>query len=186
VSSHSLVVRRFRLDKANNVLYLLDANVLITASNTYYPLDSVPEFWAWLAHQGSIQNIRMPIEIFEEVKDGGSEVEKDLLFGWIQTNKAALLLMDEADPELVTRVVEEGYGSDLTDNEIEQIGRDPFLIAYALASPAVRCVVTTETSAPRKQRQNRKIPDVCTSLGVTCCDTFAMLRALGFSTKWRP
>jgi len=27
------------------MLYLLDANVVITAHNTYYGLDAVPEFW---------------------------------------------------------------------------------------------------------------------------------------------
>ena len=27
------------------MLYLLDANVLITAHNLYYPIDSVPEFF---------------------------------------------------------------------------------------------------------------------------------------------
>ena len=27
------------------MLYLLDANVLITAHNLYYPIDAVPEFW---------------------------------------------------------------------------------------------------------------------------------------------
>jgi Domain of unknown function (DUF4411) len=31
------------------MLYLLDANVLITARNRYYPIDTVPEFWSWLA-----------------------------------------------------------------------------------------------------------------------------------------
>ena len=30
------------------MLYLLDANVLITANNLYYPIDSVPEYWEWL------------------------------------------------------------------------------------------------------------------------------------------
>jgi hypothetical protein len=29
-------------------------------------------------------------------------------------------------------------------------------------------VVTVEVSAPGKQRQNRRIPDVCTALGVRC------------------
>ena len=27
---------------------LLDANILIVANNTYYPIDAVPEFWDWL------------------------------------------------------------------------------------------------------------------------------------------
>ncbi|MBI3897102.1 MAG: DUF4411 family protein [Gammaproteobacteria bacterium] len=167
------------------MLYLLDANVLITANNLYYPVKAVPEFWAWLAHQGTTNDLKMPIETFEEVKDGGKNIEKDLLFAWVNANKAAILLDEEASAELVRRVVEEGYAPDLTDDEVEQIGRDPFLIAYALASPGDRCIVTTEVSSPRKQRQNRRIPDVCAGLGITCCDTFAMLRALDFSTNWR-
>jgi hypothetical protein len=169
------------------MLYLIDANVLITAHNLYYPVNGVPEFWAWLSFRAAAGDIKVPLEIYEEVKDGGTDEERDLLFGWIseQENKAALVLEEEVDPDLVARVVDNGYALDLNDQEIEQIGRDPFLIAYALAAPAERCVVTTEVSAPRKQRQNRKIPDVCASLGVSCCDTFTMLRALGFTTGWR-
>ena len=169
------------------MLYLIDANVLITAHNLYYPVNGVPEFWAWLNFRAAAGDIKMPLEIYEEVKDGGTDEERDLLFGWVseEANKAALILEEEVDPELVARVVDAGYARDLNDLEIEQIGRDPFLIAYALAAPAERCVVTTEVSAPRKQRQNRKIPDVCASLGASCCDTFTMLRALGFTTGWR-
>ncbi len=145
------------------MLYLLDANVLITAQNLYYPIDSVPEFWSWLVHKGNAGDLKMPIENYEEVKDGGTDEVKDLLFAWIKAEevKAAILFDERADPAIVAKVIDEGYASDLTDDEIVQIGRDPFLIAYALASPADRCVVTTEVSAPRKQRQNRRIPDVC-------------------------
>ena len=169
------------------MLYLIDANVLITAHNLYYPVNGVPEFRGWLKFRAAAGDIKMPLEIYEEVKDGGTDEERDLLFGWIseQENRAALILEEDVDPELVARVVHDGYAPDLNDQEIEQIGRDPFLIAYALAAPAERCVVTTEVSAPRKQRQNRKIPDVCASLGVSSCDTFMMLRALGFTTAWR-
>jgi hypothetical protein len=168
------------------VLYLLDANVLITASNLYYRVDTVPEFWAWLAHKAGSGDIKMPLETFEEVRDGSNDVERDLLFAWIQDEdtKAAVLLDEEVNPDLVRRVLTEGYAPDLNDDEIEAIGRDPFLVAYALAAPAERCVVTTEVSSPRKQRQNRRLPDVCATMGVSCCDTFAMLRALGFSTRW--
>lgn len=167
------------------MLYLLDANVLITASNLYYPLDAVPEFWDWLVHHASIGNIKVPIEIFEEIKDGGTDTrKKDLLYAWIQEQKDLLVLDQEVDSELVKRVVEQGYARDLTDDELEQLGRDPFLIAHGLASPNDRFIVTTEVSAPKKTRQNRRIPDVCRALGVSCVDTFAMLRALEFSTGW--
>jgi hypothetical protein len=170
------------------MLYLLDANVLITAHNLYYRIDGVPEFWAWLVRKGHAGELKMPLENYEEVKDGSTDEEKDLLFGWIKAEevKAAILLAEKVDSELVARVINEGYAPDLTDDEVVQIGRDPFLIAYALASPADRCVVTTEVSKPRMQRQNRRIPDVCATMGVECWDTFRMTRALGFKTGWKP
>lgn len=169
------------------MLYLLDANVLITANNLYYPLEAVPEFWQWLVYQGEQGIVKMPIETFEEVKDGSTDGERDALYAWIndETNKRALILDEEVDQAFVARIVQQGYAVDLSDQEIDQIGRDPFLIAYALAEPGQRCVVTTEVSSPRKQRQNRRIPDVCTTLGIDCIDTFAMSKALGFTTSWR-
>ncbi len=169
------------------MLYLLDANVLITANNQYYGVDTVPEFWSWLANQGKAGNVKMPIETFEEVKDGSKDGEDDPLYSWIKDdhNKAAILMTgEEVDRKLVARILQEGYAPDLTDQEIEQIGRDPFLIGYALAEPANRYVVTTEASKPGQRRQNSRIPDVCKKLGVQCCDTFGMTRALKFSTKW--
>ena len=119
------------------MLYLLDANVLITAHNSYYPVGAVPEFWAWLAYMGSTGHIKMPLETYEEVKDGGTDVERDALFAWTQddTNKIAILLDEEVRVDLVQKVLNEGYAPDLTDDEIEQVGRDPFLIAFALNSP---------------------------------------------------
>jgi hypothetical protein len=168
------------------MLYLLDANVLITAHSLYYGMQVVPEFWTWLAHRGAAGNLKIPLEIYEEVRDGSTDDERDLLFGWLQedANRSAMLLDEEVDQALVGRIVREGYAPDLTDDQIGQIGNDPFLIAYALAAPADRCVVTTEVSKPTRTRHNRHIPDVCGTLGVTCCDTFAMLRALGFTTGW--
>lgn len=168
------------------MLYLADANVLITANNFYYPIDRVPEYWEWLAYMGNQGLVKMPFEIFEEVRDGPSDTEKDLLFAWLQddANKSALLLDEKVDTALIQRVISQGYAPDLTDDEVEQIGRDPFLIAYCLAGQG-RCVVTVENSAPKRQRQNRKIPDVCRSMGVSCCNPFEFNRALGFRTQWK-
>jgi hypothetical protein len=170
------------------MLYLLDANVLITAHTLYYPVDSVPEFWSWLAHHGAAGSLKIPIENFEEVKDGGTDDEKDLLFGWISDKEIrdAIVLDAQSDPAMVADVISRGYAPDLTEDELLTLGRDPFLISYALASPKDRCVVTTEVSKPKRLRQNRHIPDVCNSLGVQCCDTFKMTKALGFKTGWKP
>jgi hypothetical protein len=167
------------------VLYLLDASVLITAANTYYPVDQVPEFWEWIQFQGSAGNIKMPIEIMEEILAG--KKDDDPLLTWIKdpANKQALLLDETVDPDLVNLVVESGYADDLKDDEIEELGRDPFLIAYGLAGNNDRCIVTTEVSSPGKKRQNRKIPDVCAYFGLNSCALFRVNRDLGFKTGWK-
>jgi len=165
------------------VLHLFDANVLITASNTYYPIDQIPEFWDWVDHQATAGRIKLPVEILDEVLAGSKK--EDPLLAWMTDHKDVLRLKETADPRIVNKVVTEGYAPDLTDDELEEIGRDPFLIAYALAKPDDRCVVTVEVSAPGKQRQNRRVPDVCNTLGVACQNPFQVYRSMGFSTAWK-
>lgn len=166
------------------MLYLLDANVLITANNTYYAIDQVPEFWAWMVHQGENGHVKMPLEIIEEVRAGNKDTDR--LVKWFEDDSIyqALLLEEAVNPTMLQSVVNNGYANDLSDDEIEQLGRDPFLIAYAMVG-FERCVVTTEASKPSKRRQNRRVPDVCASLGVRCCNTFDLTRALGFRTSWK-
>jgi len=165
------------------VLHLFDANVLITASNTYYPIDQIPEFWDWVDHQATNGRIKLPVEILDEVLAGSKK--EDPLLAWMTDHKDVLRLKETADPTIVNKVVTEGCAPDLTDDELEEIGRDPFLIAYALTRPNDRCVVTVEVSAPGKQRQNRRVPDVCSTFGVPCQNPFQVYRSLGFNTAWK-
>lgn len=165
------------------MIYLLDTNVLIDANRDYYPIARVPEFWDWLQFQGAQGTIRVPVEVLEEITAGF----EDDLTRWATDPAvvAALALREEPDIADVSRVVSEGYAADLTDEEVEKLGFDPFIVAYALRQPGARCVVTTENSRPGKTRANRKAPDVCRALGVPCCNTFELLRALDFATSWR-
>lgn len=86
----------------------------------------------------------------------------------------------------MSKAVSEGYAPDLTDDEILKLGRDPFLLAYALASPSSHCIVTTEVSKPSKRRGNRRLPDVVRDFGIESCNTFEFTRRLDFRTNWRP
>ena len=99
--------------------------------------------------------------------------------------KVALELEEDADVELVRRVIEGGYAVDLDDEEIEIIGRDPFLIAYGLRDRRGRCVVTAEVSRPGRVRAKRHTPDVCDHHGVQWIDGFGLIRSSNFSTSWR-
>ena len=114
------------------VLYLLDANVLIDANRDYYPIDRVPEFWDWLIAMGKRGRVKVPLDVYEEITDGN-----DAVAIWLKDNRDALLLDEDVREELVMRATEEGYANDLSDSEIEKVGRDPFLIAYALAGIGV-------------------------------------------------
>ncbi len=170
------------------MVYLLDANTLIDAKRDYFQFSRVPEFWDWLVHQGQQGNIKIPREIYDEFEgvkkpDGG----RDELSEWAARAdvKAALLLDEEPDPGLVTRVTLEGYCENPTDQELEEMGRDPFLISYALLDPDNRTIVSTEVSKPKRQRANRQVPNVCSDFGIRCINNFDLIVELDFSTNWQ-
>lgn len=163
------------------MLHLLDADTLIRADRTYYPLKRFPVFWGWLLYHSSVGSIKIPQEQYEEVIIGQGE-----LVDWLseKPHKDVLLLPGVVDPQLVTKATEEGYAPDLNEAELLTVGRDPFLIAYALTSIADRIIVSFETSAPAKQRANRKVPDVCAGFGIKCITLFDLIDALDFTTNW--
>ncbi len=74
---------------------------------------------------GEKGQVKIPIEVYEEIKDGN---DRDELAIWAKKNKteAALLFNEEVNVSLVSRVIDEGYAANLTDDEVEAIGRDPF------------------------------------------------------------
>jgi hypothetical protein len=163
------------------MLYLLDANVLIDANRDYYPIERVPEFWSWLEELGRRGVVKIPLETYDEIRVGS-----DALATWSKQTETeeALLFDEEAVLALVQRATEEGYGRNLTDVQLERIGRDPFLIAYCLVDPLGRCIVTTEGSRPRAQVHNRHLPDVCETFSIQCVHTYQLTRDLNFSTSW--
>lgn len=165
-------------------MYLIDANVLIRAHGDFYPIDRVPQFWDWLIKQGQLGNVTIPPEIYDEITAGD-----DALAKWAKDAdvKTALFLDETPDPALVQHVVAQGYeGNDpmFTEVDLDKIGRDAFIVAYALAE-AGRVVVTKEVSASSKRRGNRKMPDACNNCGVDWTSDFEMYRLLNFDLSGR-
>ena len=89
------------------MLYLLDADTLITGDRKAYPLRRFPVFWEWLRHQGPIGDVKVPLEQFAEVTAGRGE-----LADWLCTEeiRAALILYEELDPALIAETTLTGYG----------------------------------------------------------------------------
>ena len=168
------------------MLYLLDTNVLIDANRDYYPIERVPEFWDWLVVMGERGQVKIPQEFYEEILLPPPRPDQpDPLVDWLKKHRDALVLEEEVQGNLVRVVTERGYADDLNAAEIIKIGRDPFLIAYALADAPNRCVVTHERSRPGRTRANRHLPDVSRDFDVVPKHTFEMIRELDFRTDWR-
>ncbi len=127
--------------------------------------------------------VKVPLEIFEEIKP--SPTRTDELVDWLKAHRDELLLGEEVRKDLVARVVEEGYGNNLTDIDVEKIGRDPFLLAYALVNTHERCVISNERSRPTLTGGNRRVPDACDQLKIIYDNMFGLIRALDFSTDWK-
>jgi hypothetical protein len=163
-------------------MYLIDANTLMEAHDTFYPIDRIPQFWDWLVQQGTLGMIKMPYEIHKEF-DG----KEGLHVEWINDPdvKAAILLEEDADPALIMRVINDGYQgrSPLFDDvQHTKYGKDPFLIAYALAAPD-RVVVTREISRRTQRLGNTKLPDACDDCGIRWINDFELYRRLNFNLR---
>lgn len=164
------------------MIYLLDANVLITAATSFYKMKRVPEYWRWLRHHADQGKVKLPQEIHGEISKGSDELAR-----WVKEKscKDALMLNEITDPKVLQLVLDISYGQNLTDVEAAKIGKDPFLVAYAY-NDSDRCVVTSEILQSGKQRANTKLPDACRKVGVQCISSARFLDVLDFRTDWNP
>jgi len=163
-----------------NMLYLLDANVPITVNATYYPMKRLPQFWDWLAGKALAGHVKIPLQIFEEI----APANDDPLKGWIEVAKvrAAVVLDEVVDADLLRQVMDKGYAPDLDETDVEKMGRDPFLVAYAMMN-GPRTVVTKEVSKPKKQHANRVFPMSATPWVRNVSTTLSSITGLIFELR---
>lgn len=164
------------------MVHLLDANVLIDSNRDFYPIDRVHEFWEWLLYKGHEGVIKVPDEIYSELKKGN-----DVLAEWVKKKEVEeeMKLKASSDMGFVQTVLDNGYGLNLNDTELQIVANDPFLISYALNDKDDFTIITTEFSKPAKTRANRHIPDVCDLLKIKHRTAFEMFKDLDFRTDWK-
>ena len=80
---------------------------------------------------------------------------------------------------MFNHVIDTAYAPDLADHELEEAGRDPFLVTYGLMQEN-RTIVTKEISSPSKLRGRRKVPDACDILNIPCISDFRFYEARNF------
>lgn len=155
---------------------ILDANVFITAKNTYYGLDLVPAFWSWLEDQALRGTLASTDLVYDELKGGGDDLAE-----WVKDHRDTLFHLESTTAAVAGYVASldtwaraEGYKPHVVADFLDCA--DPFLVGVGAEFGHV--VVTQETPAGSK-RKKVKIPDACKHLGVPCENTFEMMRSLG-------
>ena len=157
----------------SNDTFVLDANVFISANNTYYAPDLCAEFWKCLAsyREKSVFSID---RVHEELAR-----RKDKLSTWSNENKS-MFASTRNDPmeEKYADMVEWVRHGQYRVEALEEFSgaADGWLAAYASVTGAT--LVTHEHPAPGSLN-HVKLPDVCEEFGITYVDTFDMLRRLG-------
>lgn len=161
--------------------YVLDSNVFITAKNSYYAFDLVPQFWDELVRIADLGIAKSVDAVREKLVRG-----KDSLARWAKEHAA--VLFDSTDDEHVVTCYEQVIQW-VTDNAQFKAsaktkfaeGADGWVVAYAMAHHAT--IVSLETMVDPMVKSRVKIPNVASQFGVRCIDTYGMLREMDIQLK---
>ncbi|MBE0469894.1 MAG: DUF4411 family protein [Methyloprofundus sp.] len=153
--------------------FLLDANTYIQAKNQYYGMDICPAYWDWLDLKfelGELASIEM---VGIELKAGNDELAQ-----WARDRPHHFISNDdEPTQQVFTTIVQSlmagDYNAGSRDNFIAKA--DPWIIAKASVLGAT---VVSHESRLEPTTKKVKVPNVCEEFGVTCINTFELLRTL--------
>ncbi len=161
-------------------VYVLDSNFFIQAHRFHYPIDVASGFWnkvQQLANAGTIISI-------DKVK-GELYDKNDALEAWCRANlprdffKSTAEVVTEYGRVTAWAVSRVDHYLPMALNEFLSADEaDAFVVAYCLADPSNRIVVTQEISQPNRKNKV-KIPDVCIAMHVSYVNTINMFRQLG-------
>lgn len=160
-------------------MFLLDANVFITPSRTYYGVDLVPSYWEWLEDGFSKADIASIESVKDELLQGN-----DWLANWVNEPKisAAWLAPGKDAADYVEQLMEWAMDehSGFSSSAIDEFADSADLMLIAQAAEGDHTIVTFEESNPRSRRRIL-IPDAAKVIGVACVKPWEMERTLGMS-----
>jgi len=162
--------------------YLIDANIFITASRTYYDFDFGNSFWDFLVEQGKKEIIASIDKVLNELKKGDDKLKEWATKGFsnyfintITDNvlKQYVILMQWADSQ------RNQYSKNAIEEFMKENNADAWLISLALTDTDKYVIVTFEKENNQIKRKI-PIPNVCKAFNIKYCDLFQMLKYLNF------
>jgi hypothetical protein len=162
-------------------MFLLDANVFIEASRTYYSETIAPAFWDWLIQQFEAGQVASVPQVKKEILDGRSghltKWAKKLPSGfWVQPTQNTVASMTT----LTGWTMDPARQYREAARNVFLAQADYFLIATAHGDG--HTVVTREQPSPDSKKRIL-IPDACTAMGVRYQDPFSVYEALGLHLR---
>ena len=152
------------------MVYLLDANVLISAKNLHYGFDFCPAFWDWLIWENAKGHVCSIEKVEDEVMGMGDELSE-----WAGERGESFFL--RPDERLFPSLAAVSIWANSRDYDPAAVstflqGADYYLVAYAHAYG--HTVVTHER--PSNSVRKIKIPDACIGLRIKCMTPYQMLQ----------
>ena len=156
--------------------YIIDANILITASRQLYPFDIMPGFWTQLLEKGENKLVLLD-KVKEEIYQGSDE-----LADWLQQNEQAFVQKDMNDNlvvaaygQVIQSVMDNDIYMEVAKSDFASVA-DSWICAHALSKGYV--IVTQETF-DQNCRRRVKIPNVCKEFDMEYINLIQFLRELG-------
>lgn len=152
--------------------YCFDTSAFVESWRRHYPPDIFPSLWEELENMIASNRIIVSKEVEKELMNGNDELKE-----WFKTNNSCVKQYTSEQLELVRDIV--GKFPKASDyNRTKPFHADPFVVALAKLEDAV--VVTFEGN--NGNPDNPRIPFVCKSYDVECCNmiTFFQKEGLAF------
>ena len=167
---------------SSQTLYLLDANILITAARDFYNFDFGNNFWDFLVRKAEYNRINSIDKVYDEIIGGNDRLKEwaktDFFEHFLDTTEAEVLNNYSELMEWVKK--QKGkYNPDAIDDFREEGNADPWLIAYAMKNKQRIVIVTFERKVDNIKRKI-PIPNVCEEFDIKYCDLYKMLKNLNF------
>lgn len=160
-------------------IYVVDSNFFIQAHRVSYPLDVAFSFWnkvKQLAEEGKIISID---KVKNEIYDKNDALEEwckaNLPEDFFKESSEVMATYGQVAAWAISR--SSHYLPNALNEFLDADEADAFIVAYALADPNNRIVVTQEISEPNRKNKI-KIPEACIALNVQFVNTMDMFRQL--------
>lgn len=164
----------------NPALYVLDSSVFIEAARRYYGLDFAPGFWDALESHGRSGHLVSIDRVKSELERGNDDLAEwaQTMFGvcFARTNEKDII---EAYADVMKWVGVQTQFFSYAKADFAR-GADGWLAAFARAR---NCTLVTQEEYSQNIKRQVPIPNVCRSFGITCINTFDMMRALGIKLR---